>query len=68
MEFLTIFLVFEGDGEAEDLAASGRSFSSYFEDGGEDDGAEEYDGNLPLKCAYLTFKKTLAEAPVGRGC
>ena len=53
MEFLTIILVFEGDGEARDLAVSARSFASYFDNAGaEDECEDEYEGESPLLNAY----------------
>ena len=64
MEFLTILLVFEGDGEAQDLVASGKSFSAYLEDG-EDEAAVEDDDSLPLHSALQVFRKTFTEALVG---
>ena len=65
MEFLTILFVFEGDGEAQDLAASGKSFSAYLEDGEDEEAAVEDDDSLPLHRAFQVFKKTFTEAPVG---
>ena len=65
MEFLTLILVFEGDGEARDLAVSSRSYASYFENAGADESEDEYDGDSRLLGAYRSFKKTLREAPVG---
>ena len=62
LDFLTVLLAFDGDGEAKDLAASGRTFSSYFE--GEEE-VEDEEGSLALHVAFQTFKQNLAEAPVG---
>ena len=64
LEFIAVLMTFEADGEVAELAASGRTFTSYFEDpDGDDDPSAS--GEDPLLHAYHVFKKARADAPVG---
>ena len=61
LEFIAIVMTFEGDGEAAELAASGRTFAAYL-DSADDDLPSCEDA---LLCAFHAFKRARAHAPVG---
>ena len=63
LEFIAILMTFEADSEVAELAASGRSFMAYFEEG--DDDHPSASGEEPLLHAFHVFKKARADAPVG---
>ena len=67
-KFLCVLFLFEGDDEAAGLAASGRSFTSYFEDADEEAAASGAEESTPLQCAFARFRKSLADAPVDAEC
>ena len=64
-EFLAVLFCFEGDEGARNFAISSRSFSSYFDESGDDGPAsgDEGDGML-LHKAFSKFKKILTQAPL----
>ena len=65
-EFLAVLFCFEGDEEARDFAISSRSFSSYFDESGDDGPASGDEGNgMPLHRAFSRIKKRLTQAPLG---